>query len=109
VAGSILQKSKGVWELRVYGGRDERGRVRHQSRTFRGGKREAERALTRLVADGEREHFVAQATGGRSGIPGWGPQTTLNEAIRGWRDNGWADLSPTKTERYEQIWADVHR
>ena len=28
VAGSIREKSKGVWELRVYLGRDDRGRVR---------------------------------------------------------------------------------
>jgi integrase len=104
VAGSIREKSKGVWELRVYLGRDDRGRVQHKSRTFRGGKREAERALTRLVADGERERIVDPAGGGRPGMPRWGRGTTLNDAIRGWRDNGWDDLSPTTTERYEQIW-----
>jgi hypothetical protein len=37
-------------------------------------------------------------------MPGWGRETTLNDAIRGWRDNGWDDLSLTTTERYEQIW-----
>jgi integrase len=34
----------------------------------------------------------------------WGPETTFNDAIAGWRDNGWADLSPLTTARYENVW-----
>jgi integrase len=34
----------------------------------------------------------------------WGPGTTFNDAIAGWRDNGWADLSPLTTARYESTW-----
>jgi hypothetical protein len=52
MAGSKRLKSgqKGVWELRVYLGRDEQGRVRHKRVTFRGGSREADKELTRLAA-----------------------------------------------------------
>jgi hypothetical protein len=34
----------------------------------------------------------------------WGPATTVNDAIAGWRLNGWDDLSPTTSRRYEVIW-----
>lgn len=34
----------------------------------------------------------------------WGPTTTVNDAIAGWRDNGWADLSPKTVRHYESIW-----
>jgi integrase len=34
----------------------------------------------------------------------WGPDTTFNDAIAGWRDNGWADLSPLTTARYDSVW-----
>jgi integrase len=34
----------------------------------------------------------------------WGTTTTINEAIDGWRTNGWDDLSPSTTRRYESIW-----
>ena len=34
----------------------------------------------------------------------WGPSTTLNDAIAGWKANGWADLSPVTARRYENVW-----
>jgi len=34
----------------------------------------------------------------------WGPTTTFNDAIAGWRENGWQDLSPTTAQRYESVW-----
>jgi integrase len=34
----------------------------------------------------------------------WGARTTFNDAIAGWRDNGWQDLSPLTAARYESIW-----
>ncbi len=54
--GTLRQRVPGVWELRVYAGRDERGRPVQVSRTFRGGERAAKRALVALegkVNDGE--------------------------------------------------------
>ena len=43
------------WELRVYAGRDVvTGRKRWVTKTVRGGKREAQRALAAMVADNDR-------------------------------------------------------
>ncbi len=53
MGGSVREVRRGVWELRVYLGRDDRGKVRHRHVTFLGGKREAPRKLNRLVADPE--------------------------------------------------------
>lgn len=52
MSGSIRERSPGVFELRVFIGRDPvTGRVRHKSRTYRGGKRGARAALDELVAE----------------------------------------------------------
>ena len=97
MAGSMrLVRGKDTWELRAYLGRDEAGRVRHRYATFQGSKREAERALARLVAETERHHTTAQV----EALPSWGQRTTVNDAIAAWRDNGWEDLSPTTVRRY---------
>lgn len=95
-----LVQGKDVWELRVFIGRDAAGRVRHRHERFRGTKREAERALTRMVTETE---VPPSQTLGRS--PRWGECTTVNDAIDGWRSNGWADLSPSTTRRYEGLWS----
>lgn len=55
------------WELRAFAGRDPlTGRPRDRSSTFRGGKREAERALAALVASTGKESNVASMNGGRA-------------------------------------------
>jgi integrase len=89
-----------VWELRAYVGRDGNGRIRHRYATFHGTKREAQRALARLVADTDRHQTSTQA----DAMPTWGERTTINDAISAWRDNGWEDLSPTTVRRYEGLW-----
>ena len=89
----MREKRKGVWELRVYLGQDEHGKVRHQQATFHGAKREAQRALNRLVGDLEQDDVARdQAMLEVSANPDWGPRTTFNDALEGWRSNGWADL-----------------
>ena len=40
---TIREKSPGVWEVRIFTGRDTRGRPTQISRTVRGGKRDAQR------------------------------------------------------------------
>lgn len=101
MAGSMrLIRGKDVWELRAYLGRDSAGRVRHRYATFQGSRREADRALARLVADTERQQTTAQVEAPRT----WGEKTTVNDAIAAWRDNGWEDLSPTTVRRYEGLW-----
>lgn len=53
--GTMRQRSVGSWELKAYLGRDAvTGKKRWAYRTFRGGKREAQRALAALVAEAER-------------------------------------------------------
>ena len=49
------------WELRVYMGRDERGRERHASRVLSGTKREAQSALAAFVTETERGRQTASS------------------------------------------------
>jgi integrase len=50
--GSIRARQAGVWELRVFVGRDPvTGRKQYRSSTFRGRRSDAQTALARLVAD----------------------------------------------------------
>lgn len=62
--GSIRERSKGVWELRVYTGRDPvTKRPRQISRTFKGGKRDATTELSKMVAEAsEGKHGGTNAT-----------------------------------------------
>jgi integrase len=95
----MREKRRGAWELGVFVGRDEAGRVRHRSRMFEGTKRAAARELARLVAEVEDERADDRL------LPtGWGRDTTINQAIEGWRRNGWEDLSQNTTNRYDGIW-----
>jgi hypothetical protein len=99
--GSIrLVRGQTTWELRVFLGRDATGRVRHRYATFHGTKRQAEAALDRLSADVQANSPLQPDERSRA----WGPRTTINQAIEGWRDNGWDDLSPSTTRRYKSIW-----
>ena len=103
MAGSLRQrpdKGPNAWELRVFVGRDAAGRVRHTSRLFRGSKRAAEKELARLVLAQDEHPEVVPDEASRA----WGPSTTLNDAIAGWKANGWDDLSPVTVRRYENVW-----
>lgn len=84
-------------------GRDKQGRVRHKSHVFRGTKRAAERELARLVVAQDFDPELPPEEEAWS----WGTTTTVNDAIAGWKQNGWDDLSPVTGRRYQNIW-DVH-
>jgi len=58
--------------------------VRQRSVLFRGSKRSAERELARLVAEHDRAPIVVPDESARR----WGPTTTINDAIEGWKANG---------------------
>jgi integrase len=88
-----------VFELRIFLGRDARGRVRQKSATVHGTKRQAERELTRLVL----EYGGKLPDNAESGTP-WGEDTTINDAIEGWSQNGWQDLSPTTVRHCQDLW-----
>ena len=100
MAGSArLIRGDDVWELRVFVGRDSRGRVRHLHRTFRGSRRAAEHELARLIAAQDAVPAPVPEEPIR-----WGPTTTLNDAIKAWTENGWEDLSPKTRRDYESTW-----
>jgi hypothetical protein len=99
--GSIRKRADrgtNVYELRVFLGRDDYGRVRHKSTIFRGSLRAAEMELARLVTEQAAEPDPMPLE------TAFGPTTTINMAILAWRENGWQDLSPSTTRRYESIW-----
>ena len=104
MAGSIRKRTDrgpDTWQLRVYVGRDSNGRIRHRSETFQGTKRAAEKELARLVLEQDAAPQVVPDEASRS----WGPTTTVNNADSpGWKANGWDDLSPVTSRRYESIW-----
>lgn len=58
----------------------------------------AERELARLMVD------LEAAPVGVESDRRWGPSTTINDAIEGWKENGWEDLSPLTVRRYENVW-----
>lgn len=57
--GSKRKLSDGVWEVRVFLGRDQNGKVKHLSRTVRGSSREADAVLHELISN----HADAQMDG----------------------------------------------
>jgi integrase len=88
--GTMRERSPGVWELRVYTGRDPiTGRPRQKSRTFRGGKRQAGKELAKLVAKQE-----AGELGGSNG--------TVGQLLDAWLRTGTPDLSPVTKAGYER-------
>ncbi|MHB8438236.1 MAG: tyrosine-type recombinase/integrase [Acidimicrobiales bacterium] len=101
MAGSIrpVPGASNGWELRVYIGRSSKGRVRHRSKRFYGSRRAAEKELARLVT----EHEQAPAPVPEAPAQ-WGSTTTVNDAIEGWKANGWNDLSPKTVQDYEWVW-----
>jgi hypothetical protein len=57
----------------------------------------------------ELARLVSEQAKGPAVIPqerqyAFGPSTTINAAIEGWKENGWQDLSPSTTRRYQSIW-----
>jgi integrase len=76
---TIRKRGEGVWEVRVFVGRDERGKPIQRSKTVRGGKRDAERVAAELS--------VKPARAGRR---------TVKEAIEAWielRSGSWSPYS----------------
>ena len=59
---SIQRVRRGAWRVRVYDGRDDRGRKRYRSRTVRGTRRDAQRVASNLHLEVE---LGVAASGGR--------------------------------------------
>lgn len=85
-----LRKRGDAWELRAYAGRDPvSNRELYRTRTFRGGKREAERALGKFVQE----------------VADRGPEArdaTVGALVSRWFDLAKADLSPSTVRGYER-------
>jgi hypothetical protein len=91
MAGSLRQRGKTSWQLRVLVGRDEiTGRKTYVSKTFRGGRREAERALARLVAEVEAGSTTAAAG-------------TVAELCNKWFEYACPNLSPAVSAEYRRL------
>ncbi len=77
----MCQRGKS-WQLRVYRGRDAvTGKKRWATRTVRGGKREAQRALSAMVAEADRGTLART-------------DTTVGELLERWFDQAKEDFSP---------------
>jgi integrase len=91
MAGSIRQRGKSSWQLRVLAVRDElTGKKLYVSKTFRGGKRDAERELARLVTQVEEGTRTA-----RSG--------TVAELCEKWYEFAVPELSPAVAAEYRRL------
>ena len=91
MAGSLRQRGKTSWQLRVLAGRDEiTGKKSYVSKTFRGGRREAERELARLVAEVEAGSTTAAAG-------------TVAELCNKWFEYACPNLSPAVSAEYRRL------
>lgn len=83
----FMRQRGDAWELRVYLGSDPvTGKQRYATRTVRGGKRVAQRALAEMVTDAERGLSVRTSA-------------TAGELIEAWFEQAVRDFSPkTMTE-----------
>ena len=87
----MRQRSPGVWELIVSVGRDPlTGKWRHKSRTLRGTKREAQRALAELVRD------VSTGTVRPTDV-------TVSITLDRWLEVASDNLSPTTLREYRRL------
>lgn len=85
----MRSRSDGIWELRVYIGRDKiTGKPRQKSRTFRGSEREAETALAAMVTE------VAQGKHG-------GTNATVNDLLDAWLKEIKNGVSPATLAVYK--------
>lgn len=78
--GSMPQVAEGQWRLRVFAGR-QAGKTVHVSRNFHGTKRQAQTALSKLLADVERGQVARGHTG------------TLADLLDRWAE----DIAPTRS------------
>lgn len=92
--GSMRQRSAGSWELRAFVGRDPlTGRRQYVTKTFRGGRREAERELAALVSSAETARPTASMT--------------VGEALEQWYEHAKPQLSPS-TVATTRVVLDAH-
>lgn len=90
MAGHLQARGDGAWRLHAYIGRDSAGRKRYASRTFRGTRRQAERALAAFVTEVERDRTADSAA----------EVLTVSQVLSRWLASRAPALSPVTVERY---------
>ena len=91
-SGGIREKRPGVYELKFDIGEDPiSGKRRTKYHTIKGTRREAQKALTRLLREVDTGDFVE-----RTGI-------TVKTLLERWTDHMRSGVSPKTLERYEQL------
>ncbi|MGH9282266.1 MAG: site-specific integrase, partial [Acidimicrobiales bacterium] len=80
----MRQRKPGVWEIRVFTGRDQSGRPTQTSRTVRGTKREAQRVAASLES-----RAPSQAAG-----------RTVEDVLRAWQEVNESVWSPASRRDY---------
>jgi integrase len=91
MSGSIREKRPGVWELRVFVGRDPVTRkFRYSSRSVSGTKREAQRVLNEMAVDADRGLYT-------------GTGTPFRLLVEKWLELAKNDLSPSTIRRYRYL------
>ena len=89
--GSIQQRGKDSWRIRVYVGRDGTGKKRYVSRTVPGTRRDADRELSRLLVEVDEGRFVAS------------PAMTLDDLLDRWLDVKRQAVEPSTLASYQWI------
>jgi integrase len=89
--GHIQQRGEKSWRIRAYAGRDRSGRKRYVQRTIVGTRRDAEKALTRLLGEVDEGRIVASAS------------MTMNELIDRWLAVKRQSVEPSTMINYEWV------
>jgi integrase len=85
---TVRQKRRGVWEVRVFTGRDARGRPSQISRTIHGGKREAMRVAREMEGTPARVSSGGRSVGDvldawvRQNLETWAPSSARDQQSR---------------------------
>ncbi len=92
MAGHLQERGPKTWRLSVYVGRDSRtGRKRYAQRTVLGTKREAERALARLVTEVDEGRHSASAAG------------TFGDLLDRWLETKAQSVDPSTISNYRWV------
>lgn len=89
--GHIQQRGEKSFRIRAYAGRDRSGRKRYVQRTIVGTRRDAEKALTRLLGEVDEGRIVASAS------------MTMNEIIDKWLAVKRQSVEPSTMINYEWV------
>lgn len=89
--GHIQQRGTNSWRIKAYVGRDATGRKRYVQRTVPGSRRDAERALSRLLVEADEGRLVAS------------PVMTLNELLDRWLAVKRQAVEPSTLTSYEWV------